>query len=118
MAIDRRQLGIQAEERAALHVQQHGYQIIARNFRCRSGELDIVAKRGPLLLIIEVRLRSSAGFGGAAASIGVRKRARIVRTTRYLLTRLPALATHTIRFDTLLLSGPDGPVDWIEDAFY
>ena len=118
MATDRRQLGIQAEERAALHVQQRGYQIVARNFRCRTGELDIVAKRGQLLLIIEVRLRSSAGFGGAAASITVRKRARIVRATRYLLTRLPALAAHTIRFDTLLLSGPDEPVDWIEDAFY
>ena len=118
MATDRRQLGIQAEELAAQHVQQHGYEIVLRNFRCCAGELDIVAKRGQLLLIIVVRLRSSTGFGGAAASITARKRARIVRATRYLLTRRPALAALTIRFDTLLLSGPEGPVDWIEDAFY
>jgi putative endonuclease len=114
---DRQQLGTLAEERAARHLQQAGCDIVARNFRCRLGELDIIARRGRLLIIAEVRLRTHAHFGGAAGSITCAKRARIVRATRYLLTCRPYLATLIVRFDTLLLSAADGPIEWIEGAF-
>jgi len=53
-----------AEERAAQHVRKHGFAILARNFRCRSGELDIVARREGLLVIAEVRVRSNSAYGG------------------------------------------------------
>jgi putative endonuclease len=115
--IDRQQLGLAAEERAALQLQQTGYQILLRNFRCRLGELDIVARRGELLIVVEVRLRSRQDFGGAGASITSAKRRRIIRATRYLLVRRPALSRLQIRFDTLLLNSQDGTIDWIEDAF-
>ena len=98
-------------------LRQAGYAIVARNFRCRMGELDIIARRGGQLIIAEVRLRSSAGFGGPAASISAAKRARIVRAARYLLLRQPRLANLAVRFDTLLLSASSGPIEWIEDAF-
>ncbi|MFI4869589.1 MAG: YraN family protein [Steroidobacterales bacterium] len=114
---DRQRLGSAAEERAAQRLRAAGCVILARNFRCRIGELDIVARRGQLLIIAEVRLRSSARFGGAAASISAAKRARIVRATRYLLLREPRLADLAVRFDTLLLSTSAGPIEWIEDAF-
>lgn len=117
MIIDRHQLGIQAEERAARQMQDAGYQILARNFHCRLGELDIVARCGPLLIVAEVRLRSSGRFGGAAASVTAAKRARIVRATRYFLAYRPHLAALMVRFDTLLLDAVDGPIDWIEGAF-
>jgi putative endonuclease len=116
-ALRRQQLGAAAEERAVQLLQRAGYAIVARNFRCRMGELDIVARRGAQLVIAEVRLRSSRGFGGPAASVGAAKRARIVRATRYLLMREPALAGLAVRFDTLLLSASDGPIEWIEAAF-
>jgi putative endonuclease len=115
--IDRQRLGSAAEERAALLLRQAGYDVLARNFRCRMGELDIIARRGRLLIIAEVRLRSSAEFGGAAASITAAKRARIVRAARYLLMRRPSLANLTVRFDTLLLSTSTGLIEWIEGAF-
>jgi hypothetical protein len=67
--LERQRRGAQAEERAALLLRQAGYDIVARNFRCRVGELDIVARRGAVLIIAEVRLRSSTQFGGAAGSI-------------------------------------------------
>ena len=114
---DRQRLGSQAEERAALLLLRAGCDILARNFRCRMGELDIVARRGGLLIIAEVRLRSSSEFGGAAASITAAKRARIVRAARLLLARQPALAALAVRFDTLLLSSSSGPIEWIEGAF-
>jgi len=115
--IERQRLGSEAEQRSMLLLRQAGYDILARNFRCRMGELDIVARRGRLLVIAEVRLRSSAQFGGAAASITAAKRARIVRAARYLLMRQPHLARLTVRFDTLLLSASAGPIEWIEGAF-
>ena len=90
---------------------------MARNFHCRMGELDIIARRAQLLVIAEVRLRSRAEFGGAAHSITAAKRARIVRATRFLLHVRPALAGLSVRFDALLLSAPDGPIEWIEAAF-
>jgi putative endonuclease len=115
--IDRQRLGSAAEERAMQLLRRAGYDIVARNFRCRMGELDIVARRGRQLIIAEVRLRSSAEFGGPAASITAAKRARIVRAARYLLMRRPSLADLAVRFDTLLLSTSAGPIEWIEGAF-
>jgi putative endonuclease len=117
VAIDRRQLGVLAEERAVQHLLQHSFVILARNFRCRGGELDIVARRAGLLVIAEVRMRSNSAYGGAGASITRAKQARIRRATRYLLLCRPALATLTTRFDALLVDGPDGPMQWIENAF-
>jgi putative endonuclease len=115
--IDRQRLGSAAEERAVQLLRQAGYDIVARNFRCRMGELDIIARRAGQLVIAEVRLRSSDGFGGPAASISAAKRARIVRAARYLLLRRPGLADLTVRFDTLLLTTIAGPIEWIEGAF-
>jgi putative endonuclease len=115
--IERQRLGSAAEERAALLLRQAGYDVLARNFRCRMGELDIIARRARLLIIAQVRLRSSAEFGGAAASITAAKRARIVRAARYLLMRRPSLANLTVRFDTLLLTTSTGLIEWIEGAF-
>jgi putative endonuclease len=114
---DRSHLGTAAEVRAAGVLEQAGFAVLARNYRCRAGELDIIARRARILVIAEVRLRSNAAFGGAGASITAAKRARIVRATRYLLRCQPALATLEVRFDVLLLSAADGPIEWIEAAF-
>jgi putative endonuclease len=116
--IDRQRLGADAEERAVQLLLQAGYRILARNFRCRMGELDIIARRGRQLVIAEVRLRSSSAYGGPAASISAAKRARVVRAARYLLMLRPELADLVVRFDTLLLSTSAGPIEWIQDAFH
>ncbi|MGH8141248.1 MAG: YraN family protein [Steroidobacteraceae bacterium] len=110
-------LGQQTEERAARVLLQAGFVILERNYRCRGGELDIVARRGLMLVIAEVRLRSSDAFGGAAASITAAKRRRILRAARHLLLRRSQLAALTVRFDALLASSPTGPIEWIEAAF-
>jgi putative endonuclease len=117
MSVDRRQLGIAAEERAAQLLLASGFELLQRNYRCRMGELDLVARHGDTLVVAEVRMRSSARFGGAAASITPSKRLRIVRTTRHLLARYPALQKCRVRFDALLLNGSDGQIDWIKGAF-
>jgi putative endonuclease len=115
--IDRRQIGQHAEERAALYLAAAGLVVLHRNYRCRRGELDIVARHGAMLVVAEVRLRASARFGGAAASITRTKQNRIVIATRHLLARYPSLQRLRIRFDALLVAADDGPIEWIKGAF-
>lgn len=117
MSIDRRQLGNAAEARAAQYLCTAGLEILHRNYHCRMGELDLIARYGDTLVVAEVRMRSSARFGGAAASITWNKRRRIVRTTRHLLARYPALQKCALRFDALLVNGADGEIEWIKSAF-
>lgn len=113
---DRRTLGTEAEERAAQLLREVGFRILLRNYRWRGGELDLVAQRGQLLVIAEVRLRSSARFGGAAASISAGKRRRIRLTAQHLLARRPGLARLDVRFDALLAAGAGQPLEWLQDV--
>lgn len=109
--------GAGAEDRAALCLEAAGLRLLARNYRCRMGELDLIAARDDLLVVAEVRLRSSARFGGAAASITWKKRQRIIRATRHLLAREPALQHMRVRFDALVVEGEGAEIEWIKGAF-
>jgi putative endonuclease len=115
--VDRRQIGQHAEERAAQFLKAAGLVVLHRNYMCRRGELDIVARDGPTLAVVEVRLRASAHFGGAAASITRSKQRRIVIATRHLLARYPSLQRLRVRFDALLVSPDGGPIEWLRGAF-
>lgn len=96
-------------------LERHEFEIIARNFARRGGELDIVARRADLLAIVEVRTRSSERFGGAAASVDVHKQRKIIRTTQLLLQRYPALARYRVRFDVIVAR--EGALEWLQGAF-
>ena len=101
---DRRALlGAAAEAWAARHLEATGAKIVLRNFRRRTGELDLVAIEGDVLLIVEVRLRARTDFGGADASIDARKRQRILRTTRQLLQLQREWAKFRVRFDVVVI---------------
>jgi putative endonuclease len=115
--VDRRQIGQHAEERAARHLRTAGLVLLHRNYLCRLGELDIVARDGAMLVVAEVRLRASAQFGGAAASITRAKQRRIVLATRHLLARYPSLQRLPVRFDALLVPADGGEIEWLKNAF-
>lgn len=115
-----RQLGIEAERIAERFLRAQGLEILHRNFRRRLGELDLVARHGSELVIVEVRTRSSERFGGAAASIDSWKKQRIVHATQLLLQRYKELARMRVRFDVVLvhdLRMPEPRVEWIRAAF-
>lgn len=111
--------GDRAEDIAAAHLARHGARTIARNYRCRLGEIDLVCDDGTSLLFVEVRLRRDARFGGAAGSIDAHKQARIVAAARHFLaTRGARMAERPCRFDAVLLDGLDASrVEWLRDAF-
>jgi putative endonuclease len=115
--MDRQQLGQHAEQRAAEFLAAAGLQILLRNYRCRRGELDIVARSGTTLIIAEVRCRSRSDYGGAAASVTPRKQRRIVRASRHLLARHSALARLPVRFDVLVVPATNGEIQWLRAAF-
>lgn len=114
------QRGAASERLAAEFLETHGIRVLARNLRCKSGELDLVCLDAGVLAIIEVRQRAGMDFGGALASVTRRKQRRIIRVTRFFLQRRPDWRARTMRFDVVGVQGlPDGDhrVLWIKDAF-
>jgi putative endonuclease len=93
-----------------------GWQILHRNFACKAGELDIVAKESQTLVFVEVRSRKSADFGGAAASVTLAKQQKVRRTAAYYLAA-QGLSKHPppCRFDLMVFQG--GKFNWIKSAF-
>jgi putative endonuclease len=113
--MDRQQIGRAAEDAAVAFLISQGLEIIVRNFRRRLGELDVVARGGDTLIIVEVRTRASNRFGGAAASVDFRKQVKLRRAAALLLEQRRELAGLRVRFDVVALS-PTG-IEWIKHAF-
>ncbi len=92
---------------------------VARNHRCRGGELDLVMLAGDVLVFVEVRYRRGARFGSAAESVNARKQQRLIRAAQDFLMRYPQLANHPCRFDVIALYGESSApgCDWIAGAF-
>jgi len=108
--------GAQAERWAAQHLQQQGMKLVVQNYRGRFGEIDLVMQDGAALVFVEVRLRRSENFGGAAASIDARKQQRIIRTAQQYLSSLAR--TPPCRFDVVLMDDAQGHnVQWLKNAF-
>jgi putative endonuclease len=112
--------GAASELLAAQYLQSHGVEVLARNLRCRAGELDLVCFDGPVLAIVEVRQRIRGDFGGALASVNRSKQRKIIRATRFFWQRTPSWRACRMRFDVIGVEGlPDGAhqIHWIKDAF-
>lgn len=107
--------GGDAENLAAAFLEDQGLEIVQRNFRCRFGEIDLIARSGAALVFVEVRARSSEDYGGAAGSITAAKRRRLLAAARhYLASRR---TQHACRFDVVLVRGPEHRIEWLTDAF-
>ena len=102
-----------AEEAAANFLSRKGLEIVARNYRTRMGEIDLVARDGTTLVFVEVRMRSGDAFGGALASVDARKQRRLVAAARQFLSRLGS--EPPCRFDVVTVQG--GAPQWLRAAF-
>ena len=114
-----KQSGDSAERVAENYLGGQGLTLVARNYRCRYGEIDLVMQEQDTLVFVEVRLRQTRGerdFGGAAASIGPRKQARIIASAQHYLAGMKQLPP--CRFDAVLLNQlTEVRIEWIRDAF-
>lgn len=116
-----KQLGDGFEGRAMQYLQERGLQVRWRNFRAKTGEIDIIALAADSLVFVEVRARSSTRYGGAAITVDWRKQQKIVRTAAFFLQRHPELAQLPCRFDVIAFeppqSGGEAKIRWIRAAF-
>lgn len=109
--------GEQAEQTAAHYLQRQGLRLLHSNYRCRFGEIDLILQDGDTRVFVEVRLRSRADFGGAAASIDARKQGKLILAAQHYLSGVSPLPP--CRFDAVLLASADGTqgIEWLKNAF-
>ena len=113
--------GLRYEDRARLYLQQRGLRLIKQNFCSRFGEIDLLMLERGVICFIEVKFRASLSCGGAAYSIPLSKRRKIVKTALFYLARHKQHANRDMRFDAFLIQRqPDGRdrIEWIRNAFY
>jgi putative endonuclease len=111
----RLRLGRNGEDAVAAWYAAHGYEVLDRNWRCRDGELDLVAHGHGSLVFCEVKTRSSAAFGVPAEAVTFAKQRRLRTLARRWLAQRRLHASPSIRFDVASVLG--GRVEVIEDAF-
>ena len=109
------ELGALAEDAAADFLTGRGLRLLARNYHCRFGEIDLIMTDGHTLVFVEVRYRRSKSFGGAVESITSAKREKLLRAARHYLAALNEFPA--CRFDAVLLSGDTKELEWIQNAF-
>lgn len=118
--MDSRELGTYGEEQAALYLRSKGYDILKMNFRCRTGEIDIIASDMDYLVFVEVKLRKNGNYGTAAEYVMYSKQRRILSAARYYLAGKKL--EKQPRFDVVEVIAPQGDkekpkINHIEDAF-
>lgn len=108
--------GERHEREAEALLQAAGLVLVARNWHCRFGEIDLIMKEGATLVFVEVRKRASERFGGAIASIGLQKQAKLRRAMEFYLSTLPR--TPACRVDAVLFDGKAGAMpQWEKNIF-
>jgi putative endonuclease len=119
MLNSRQRLGKSGEETVADFLNKKGYTILVKNYRCKVGEIDIIAKNGPVLVFIEVKTRSGLGYGSPAEAVTPRKQRQISRAAQWYLAEQQLLDVPA-RFDVITVLGVDpacGRIEHIDNAF-
>ncbi len=124
MQLNKNNAGLAAEKLAATFLTNHGLKLVTQNYHCRFGEIDLIMQEAKTLVFVEVKLRSSSQFGGAAASITPQKQQKLILTAQhYLQTYAGKIAEPACRFDAILMQGTHlkptdlQHIEWIRNAF-
>jgi putative endonuclease len=110
--------GAGGEDAAAAWYAARGYHVLARNWRCRTGEIDLVVARGGLVVICEVKTRRGDAFGGGFEAVGWEKQRKLRQLAELFLAGC-ASAPESVRFDVASVGGArrGWTVEVFEDAF-
>lgn len=103
--MNKRKIGNEYEDRAAKFLEHMGYEILERNFFCRQGEIDIIAREGGYLVFVEVKYRKNTGCGEPQEAVHPLKQYRIGRAALYYLVRNGFSAEYPCRFDVAAVAG-------------
>lgn len=112
---NKRMIGTCAEERAAVFLQARGMQILARNYRCRQGEIDLIARDGRYLVFVEVKYRSSSRCADPLSAVNRAKQRKICQVADYFRFTQKVPDDVPVRYDVIGILGEK--TAWIPDAF-
>ncbi|KJS02960.1 MAG: hypothetical protein VR68_01980 [Peptococcaceae bacterium BRH_c4a] len=104
---ERISLGRAGEEYAAKYLQKRGFRIVERNFRCKLGELDIVARDGPFLVFTEVRSMTGKAFGSPQESITDKKKKKLRQVAQFY-AKFRNVGDTPMRFDVVAITADSG----------
>ncbi|SEN30526.1 putative endonuclease [Pseudomonas sp. ok272] len=113
----RQQSGRDAEGLALKHLQQQGLRLLAQNWLCKRGELDLVMLDGDTVVFVEVRYRKNTQWGGALDSIDARKRQKLILAAQYFLQSESRWADSPCRFDVVAMDSTANDLNWLRNAF-
>jgi len=109
--------GKDAETKAVHYLTARGLALIQRNYRCRLGEIDLIMQQADCVVFVEVRQRSYVSYGGALASVTLRKQQKIIRTAQHFLALTRRYERQPMRFDVLGFDGTTAEIVWVKNAF-
>lgn len=108
-------MGTAGEDRAAAWYQERGYRVVARNWRSRQGEIDLIAERAGTVVFCEVKARTGTGFGEPFEAVTRAKQLRLRRLAAEWLRTAPRGRAYEVRFDVVSIRGDELTV--LEAAF-
>ncbi len=118
--LDTRTVGFDAEQLAHQFLNRQGLITVAKNFRCRLGEIDLIMKDDGCLVFVEVRYRASNRFSRASLTIDIHKQRKLIRTAALFAAKRNQYANSIMRFDVVAIDADDAGkknIEWIKDAF-
>ena len=116
--ITKKQIGNNGENRAAEFLKENGYQILHRNWRIRSGEIDIIACKDDVIIFVEVKTLPHGNSETLSHVLGTIKQKRIIETAKYFLYKYREYNDNYIRFDVIVVDMPGmKPVCHLKNAF-
>lgn len=117
---EKRRLGFKGETLAVKHLKNKGYKILRRNFRCKSGEIDIIALFGEVIAFVEVKTRTGDSFGAPSEAVDARRKQRYKNAANYFMYSTGRdVNEYIVRFDIVeVIIAPGGRViNHFENAF-
>ena len=117
---DTRTLGFDAEQLADKFLKRQGLAPVTRNFRCRLGEIDLIARDGDAIVFVEVRYRAFNRFSRAGLTVDIHKQRKLIRTAALFTAQRSKYANCVMRFDVVAIDADEHgkkTIDWIKDAF-
>ena len=117
-------LGKWGEAQVGEWLHKHGYRLLASGYRCRMGEIDLIAVKSRVLAFVEVKLRRDDHFAAAREQVDIHKQRRIRTTAEHFLSAYPEYSDYTCRFDVAEIYAPEGmqtkhpKISYLEHAFW
>lgn len=118
--MNKRAVGKEYEKKACAYLEEKGFRIMEKNFRCRQGEIDIIGSHEGYLVFVEVKYRATEYSGGAAEAVTSAKQKRICRTADYYRYKHGIGEDRAVRYDVVAIQGmgEDLRIAWVKNAFF